>query len=217
MSAMRALALGICVFALACGGGTKAKGGDSSNDKMSDMDKKMMTSMKKGGGDKFGPLEYGADWKTYTKVNKQPFFSKPHGKRMVEIYVNKIGLEAYTSEKPSPVGTIIVKPSWDIGKDGKPSTKAGPTFVMVKKEKGFDKDNNDWWYAIHWENPPAPFNKNGGLYWRSPSKRVDYCGGCHENYDNEVGLPPRAQRTWKEKSDDASDSKTDDESKDDAK
>ncbi len=200
MNATRVLIVGFGLVAMACGGGSKAKSGDD----MSSMDKRMKKSMDKGGPEAWAPLEAGADYKTWKKVSKQPFYSKPHGKRFVEIYVNDIAYEAYTTEKVLPVGSVLVKPSWE-GKDGKPTTNAGPLFVMVKKEKGFSKEHNDWWYAIRWENPPAPFNKNGNIYWRSPSKKVDYCWSCHENYDNEVGLPPRAMRTWKEKGDDDDD------------
>lgn len=199
MSTLRVSAVLVASLAMACSGSSKSAkpGGDNAGKSgdMGDMDKKMMGSMKAGGDDKFGPLEHGADWKSYVKVSKQPFFSKPHGKRFVEIYVNKLGHEAYISDKPFPVGTVIVKPSWE-SENGKPSAKLGPVFVMMKKEKGFSKEHNDWWYAIHWENPPPPFNKDGGLYWRTPSKKVNYCWECHENYDRDVGLPPRAMRNW---------------------
>lgn len=192
--ATTALAIGAFTLALGCGGGAKQKQGSGSD--MSAMDKKAMASMKMADDQPFGALEHGADYKSYKLVSKQKFLSKPHGKRFVEIYVNDIGYEAYTTGKPFPVGSIIVKPSWQA-KDGKPSATPGPIFVMMKKEKGFAKQHNDWWYAIHWEKPPARFSKDGkGLYWRSPSKRVNYCWECHENYDNEVGLPPRAMRAW---------------------
>lgn len=198
MTATRLLALGIGTLAMACSGGAKSKQGGS----MSAMDKKVMVSMKMHDGQPFGPLEYGADYKDKFKlVSKGKFHSKPHGRRFVEVWVNDIGYDAYTSGKPLPVGSIIVKPSWQA-KGGKPTTTAGPLFVMVKKPKGYSKEHNDWWYAIHWKHPPKRFSAGGkGLYWRSPSARVNYCWECHENYDNEVGLPPRAMRAWKQPAD----------------
>ena len=34
----------------------------------------------------------------------------------------------------------------------------------------------------------------GPVYWRTPSKKVDYCSECHENYDRGLGGVPVAQR-----------------------
>ncbi len=149
----------------------------------------------------FAPLEYGADYKTYTKMNKTPYLARTHGNRFVDVYVNDIALEAYKDtdeEKAFPVGSILVKPSWET-KGGEATDKPGPTFVMVKKEPGFDPDNEDWWYAIHWENVPDNWRARVGgsqVYWRSPSKKAAYCGGCHENFDRGVGLVPEEQRTY---------------------
>ncbi len=151
----------------------------------------------------FGPLDIGADYQTYKKVTKHPHLSPTHGKRFVEIWVNDVGYPAYTSEAEFPVGTIIVKESWESAGDG-PSETRGPIFVMEKKAAGFDPEHEDWYYAIHWEKPTPKYEKKlgGPIYWRTPSKKVNYCWGCHENYDREVGLPPREARTWEEPSDD---------------
>jgi hypothetical protein len=146
----------------------------------------------------FGPLEYGAEFRDYTKVNKETFQSPTHGKRFVDIYVNEIGLEAYRGASNFPVGTIIVKESWE-SKDGAQSDVAGPTFVMVKREEGFAPEHEDWWYGFHWADVPESWASRLGsaqIYWRTPSRKVDYCWGCHEDYDREVGLPPSDMRDF---------------------
>lgn len=147
----------------------------------------------------YAPLDVGADYKSYTKVNKETFVSPTHGKRFVDIYVNDVGLAAYTSDAEFPVGSIVVKTSWETA-DGKPTDVAGPIFVMEKKAAGFSPDHGDWWYGLHWENVPASWQpKMGGatqVYWRSPSAKVNYCWECHDNFDRAMGLPPAEQRTW---------------------
>jgi hypothetical protein len=149
--------------------------------------------------DEYAPLDIGADYATYTRVNKAPYESPTHGKRFVEVYVNQVGLAAYQSAAEFPTGTIVVKTSWETV-DGKPTDVPGPIFVMEKRAKGFAPEHQDWWYGLHWEKVPASWvARMGGkdqVYWRSPSKKVDYCWGCHENYDRNMGLPPAAQRNW---------------------
>ena len=194
------------LFALACGGGsTKGTGaggpGGSGDDGMTKQDKMMMEMMDEGGdeGAVFGPLEVGADWKSYTKVNATPAQSEDHGGRFVNTYVNDIGLDAYTDpdeEAPIPVGAIIVKTSWE-GEGGETGPNAGPIFVMEKREAGFDADREDWYYALHWEKIPAKWQAKieHPLYWRTPSKKVDYCWKCHEGYDRQLGMVPEENRT----------------------
>jgi hypothetical protein len=145
----------------------------------------------------FGPLQAGAGYASWRKVTKHPHISPTHGKRFVEIYVNDVGYEAYTTEAEFPVGTVIVKTSWEADGD-KPSTTPGPIFVMEKRAPGFSPDHEDWYYAIRWEQPTPKFAKRfgGPFYWRSPSSKVDYCWQCHDNYDREVGMPPKGARAW---------------------
>jgi hypothetical protein len=195
------------LFALACGGtpkGDAAGGGNGSGDDDMDGQDKMMMKMMDGETDEAttpGPLEVGADWQSYTKANTTPAESGDHGNRFVDTYVNDIGVEAYTDddeEMAIPVGTIIVKTSWERAADGTPSDIPGPVFVMEKREEGFDPGHNDWYYAIHWEKIPAKWSKKLGesLYWRTPSKKVDYCWKCHEGYDRELGMVPDENRDW---------------------
>jgi hypothetical protein len=133
-----------------------------------------------------------ADWKSFTNVSPGPWISKPHAKRFVETYVNEIGLEAYkTIGAPIPVGTIIVKPSWE-SEDGKPG-RDGPLFVMVKMPEGWEPDSGDWFYAFQWADPPAKWADKIGtnVDWRSPSEKIEYCVDCHDILDRGLGMLPK--------------------------
>jgi hypothetical protein len=145
----------------------------------------------------YGELEAGADHSTYTRVNLETFPSPTHGKRHVDVYVNDIALAAYKVEGAAmPVGSVLVKTSWEAP-GGVRSNVAGPTFVMVKKTRGFDPENEDWWYAMHWAEVPDQWAERMGaeqIYWRSPSSKVAYCGGCHQNYERHLGMVPESQR-----------------------
>jgi hypothetical protein len=138
--------------------------------------------------DTFGPLEVGADYATYKRLTDQPFLSLVHGNRWVDVFVNDIGAAAYESTGDIPVGTVVVKTSW-IGVDGAPSNIAGPIFVMQKRAKGYAPEHDDWWYAIHWADPPPADRKKlgGPIYWRGKSKRAEYCSDCHDSYDRSLG------------------------------
>lgn len=141
----------------------------------------------------YGPLEVGADYATYTKVNTAAFESPTHGGRTADVWVNAVGLAAYQDETAEiPVGTVIVKTTFE--RDG----AAGPIFVMEKRAAGSNPDHNDWWYAIHWEAPTEAWAKRlgGPLYWRTPSPKAAYCFDCHEGYDRELGGVPAEQRAW---------------------
>ena len=75
----------------------------------------------------------------------------------------------------------------------------GPIFIMEKKPAGFDPDNADWWFGLHWENVPAKWQramKGGQAYWRTPSKRVNYCVECHQVYDRWIGGIPGEFQAW---------------------
>lgn len=183
------LCLGVSLILVAGCGGPKAANDDG-----------------KGGGDvvkkpTLGPdpdyaeLEHGADYKSYTKLNKEPFMSPTHGKRFVDVYVNDVGLEAFKTEAELPVGTVVVKTSWET-KDGKATDVAGPIFVMKKTDS---PDNEGWWYALHWAEVPTKWQgamKATQVYWRSPSKKVGYCVDCHDVYDNQIGGVPEESRNY---------------------
>jgi len=133
-------------------------------------------------------LEVGADYRTYRRVTDGPYLSTVHGGRWVHVFVNAIGADAYVSGAPIPVGTIVVKESWEAAGD-RPSNVPGPLFVMQKRAPGYAPDHGDWWYALYWPDPPpAQRAKFGGpIYWSGTSPRVEYCSDCHDAYDRGLG------------------------------
>ena len=180
--ATRVSALFACASLIACGGGnTPTKGADAEKD----LSKYSV----------YGPLEVGADWESYNKMNTTPVESDDHGGRFVDTYVNNVGLEAYKKEDAEvPVGTIVVKTSWERDGD-KPSETPGPIFVMEKKAAGFDPPNGDWYYGFHWEKPTGKrFESWGPTYRRTPSPKVKGCWSCHNDYDRQLGQVPEDQR-----------------------
>lgn len=136
----------------------------------------------------FGPLEIGADYAAYQKLTERPFQSADHGGRWVDVYVNAVGAPAYLSGAAMPVGSIVVKTSWQDA-DGAPGDVPGPVFVMEKRAPGYAPSHGDWYYAIRWADPPADARaKFGGpFYWRGKSPRVAYCWECHDSYDRSLG------------------------------
>ena len=128
------------------------------------------------GEDVFGPLEVGADYARYRKLTDRPFQSLDHGNRWVDVYVNAIGADAYLSGAAIPIGTIVVKPSWQ-NDDGRASSVPGPVFVMEKRAAGYAPEHDDWYFAIHWAHPPAAdaAKLGGPIYWRGKSRRAAYC------------------------------------------
>lgn len=135
----------------------------------------------------FGPLTVGRDYLSYRKFTPQPFLSRAHGNRWVDVYVSAVGAEVYETGAEVPVGTIVVKTSW-VDEGGAPSQVAGPIFVMEKRAPGYFPEHGDWYYAIHWEKPTGSFAKGGPIYWQGKSPRVAYCyDGCHDNYERGLG------------------------------
>ena len=177
--------VGLLLIVAACG----TPGPEGPRTEMDPQGARMMSSMAMPAddGSVFGPLELGAEYASWVKMNTAPVRSETHGGRMVDTYVNPVGAAAYLdADAEVPVGTVIVKTSTEP--DGAP----GPIFVMDKRAQGFDPDHGDWGYAIHWAEPPARWAKRlgGPIYWRSPSHRVGYCVECHDNYDRNLGDVP---------------------------
>lgn len=193
MTQVRRGALFVCAAALVgCGGGTETatSGGTGTGETV----KKAVSAPHA----VYGPLEHGAEFASWTKVNSTQVMSKTHGKRFVDTHVNDVGLEAYKDDDADiPVGTVIVKPSWETV-DGVATEVSGPTFVM-KRVAGADGGDATWWYALHWEKVPDKWQKAMGgsqAYWRTPSKKVGYCSECHDNFPRELGGVPKEHRAY---------------------
>jgi hypothetical protein len=182
--------LWIAAVVAACGG-TKGASPTSAGK----MDSMMMAAGKASADEAstYSALDVGADYATYTKVNKAAFPSETHGGRMVDVYVNPVGLDAYKAAGPMPVGSIVVKVSHQADGDG-------PLFVMEKRPVGFNPDHGDWYFAIHWADPKGSWKRTlgGPIYWRTPSPRADYCADCHDGYEDRDGMGgvPEAERAW---------------------
>lgn len=175
---MSKLGIGVglaALVAIACGGGQKADVGSTTSEASA--------------------AEEWDGWQSYNKVSKDKWISPTHGKRFVEIYVNDVGVEAYKANQAMPVGSIVVKPSWE-NEGGQPGAD-GPLFVMVKKEPGYAPDNGDWFYAFEWAQPTGKWKDKGPIKWKSPSNSVEYCLDCHDTEgDHQLGGVPEEYRNW---------------------
>ena len=138
---------------------------------------------------RFGPLEIGADYLSYRKVTSEPFLSRVHGGRWVDVWVTPAAADAYVDGGDIPVGTVVVKDSWEDDGAGHPSKVRGPIYVMKKQAPGYAPDHEDWYFAIHWAEPTpdARATLGGPIYWRGRSPKVAYCYECHDSYDRDLG------------------------------
>jgi len=141
-----------------------------------------------GSEDRFGPLEVGADYRSYRKLTDHPFLSLDHGNLWVDVYVNAIGADAYLRGDDVPVGTTIIKTSWPDD-HGRPAAVTGPLYVMQKRAPGYDPAHGDWYYAIWWPDPPpeAAPKFTGPSYWRGKSPKIAFCAHCHDSFDHSLG------------------------------
>jgi hypothetical protein len=105
-------------------------------------------------------------WKSLQKLNTEALPSADHN-AWFDIYVNTIAKKAYV-EKLSllPVGSIVLKPLYS---DEQRSETAKLT-IMLKMEKGYDRENGDWWYGV--------YDKTGmkGSY----QGKIQDCITCHK-------------------------------------
>ena len=121
-----------------------------------------------------------ADYQGYQgwlKVNKETITGDPFnalgpahaGKEgFREVFINKTGKAVATgkSSYPYPVGTIVVKESYE-GEGGTQGMLANLT-IMVKRSRGYDPANNNWEYMM--VTPDDEIMAQG---------KLDMCIGCH--------------------------------------
>jgi hypothetical protein len=95
-----------------------------------------------------------------------------------------------------PVGSIVVKESFEDGGGHPDLNQPGPVFVMERRADGYAADRGNYWYAIQWAHPTGSHARlaNGQalppIYWRGRSPRVQYCEDCHNAFDNRMGGVP---------------------------
>ena len=98
------------------------------------------------------------EFESWYKINDEPLTGAADGLLrgkhleeggMREVYVNDIGQSAFSGDAqvPLPEGTVIVKDTFYIAKDGTKGRRWNIT-VMRKREPGYDAEYNDWEYVI---------------------------------------------------------------------
>lgn len=117
----------------------------------------------------------GAAYQKWKRFNTVPYRSSVHGERFVNNFVNEIAAESYGRfEKISsmPAGSVVVKDSFAVTEKG--AIKAGPLFLMEKKEKGWNPATLDWLFMAIKEDGAvlgATRGTNAGA--------VQFCASCH--------------------------------------
>ena len=105
------------------------------------------------------------NWKNLHKLNSVALESDSHS-AWFDIYINTLAKKAYIKKSNLlPVGSIIVKPLYPDQK----RSKTEKLTIMVKKEKGYDSKNGDWWYGV--------YDKNG--IEGSHKGKIKACIQCH--------------------------------------
>jgi uncharacterized membrane protein len=127
------------------------------------------------------------------KMNTKPWVSQTHGGRWVNTYVSKEAVKAYQNSDPLPAGALVVKESFEDG-GGKPTTVAGPLYVMQKGPKGSSPETDDWRFAMEWDKPVAgnPETISGPVTWLPGNASLNSCVKCHNHFhtvDEMGGVP----------------------------
>ena len=126
-------------------------------------------------------------YQSWSRVNTAPYLSATHGRRFINNFTNSKAAAYATYEMAGtlPVGSIVAKDSFVVGKDG--SLTPGPLFIMEKMAKGFSYVSGDWRYSM--------IMPDGSLFGTTKgenAKRVEFCIGCHlarEKYDHLYFVP----------------------------
>lgn len=119
-----------------------------------------------------GPGDFKADYKTsslfFTNMKAAVKGTSPHG--TVRIWYSS-NMKDFLSEDSfsSPEGTTVIK-EFDMMSDGKQTGLA----VMIKKPKGYDAANGDWYYDMR--------DMAGNVMPDPPAGKIAMCIGCHGGY-----------------------------------
>lgn len=106
------------------------------------------------------------DYKGYTKINDTLVNSSQHGGVFVFTMINKEGIDSFREKKyPYKDGSIVVKESHSTND---PNSEINTLYIM-KKLKDYDKENNDWYYAM--------LDNKGGL---KDGGKIQMCINCHK-------------------------------------
>jgi uncharacterized membrane protein len=132
------------------------------------------------------------------KMNSKPWNSRTHGHRWVNTYVSKEAVDAYKNSNPLPIGSWVVKESFE-DENNQPSGTLGPLYVMKKGAVTDSPKTRGWLFAMRWDKPvannaekikeaaiwlPGDTHLNSCLKCHSHFKDEDYMGGVPEGYEN---------------------------------
>ncbi len=119
-----------------------------------------------------GPGDFKADYRTssqfFTMMAAPALGTSPHGVSQIW-YSSNIKSLVTQASFTAPEGTVVVK-EFDMTGDG---TKKGLA-VMVKKPKGYDTANGDWYYDMR--------DTTGTVMPDPPAGKIAMCIGCHGGY-----------------------------------
>jgi hypothetical protein len=121
--------------------------------------------------------------KTLTKMNSKSWNSRTHGHRWVNTYVSKDAVRAYENEDSLPIGSWIVKESFE-DEDNQPSTTPGPLYVMRKGPVADAPRTGGWQFALSWEKPVAnnPEKVRMPIKWLPGDAHLNSCAKCHSRF-----------------------------------
>jgi hypothetical protein len=101
-----------------------------------------------------------------------------HGSRFLTTFVNDVGFSEYVKfndeDAKMPVGTVIAKESFNVGKKG--DVKVGPLFFMEKVAAGEADEFGNWVYsAVQPKGKPMKIKQS-------------FCHDCHGNFEGQDAL-----------------------------
>jgi uncharacterized membrane protein len=123
---------------------------------------------------------------TLVKMNSHPWNSRAHGHRWVNTYVSKEAVEAYKNSNPLPVGSWVVKESFE-DENNQPSGTLGPLYVMKKGAKNDSPRSNGWHFALKWDKPTANNTEKikDAVRWLPGDAHLASCLKCHTHFRDE--------------------------------
>ncbi len=107
---------------------------------------------------------------TFAKVNRARASSQGHatGRWDLDVYANDAGAQALaTRAREAAVGARVVAEHYERAAGTR--DRAGPVYVMEKRERGFSPDHGDWRYVVVGSQGQLV---NAGV--------IASCAGCHD-------------------------------------
>jgi hypothetical protein len=123
---------------------------------------------------------------TLVKMNVRPWNSRAHGHRWVNTYVSKGAVDAYKNSNPLPIGSWVVKESFE-DENNQPSGTPGPLYVMKKRALTDSPKTRGWLFAMRWDKPAAnnPEKIKEAVKWLPGDSHLNSCLKCHSHFKDE--------------------------------